>query len=181
MAEMFALADAENDTAWRTEEFGELAGAKLKILGKALNGHLEGLDTVAAPNFKAAPLFLPAQTIFNDPSFGVKRAETYPEPVAVDLPGLLASFAAYLDGEVYTKFKITRIKPGASAYGATARAGFSTSDREINAIWETQWIASETGDPLLLSITLKDYEEVKRNTGEVPLFSDWTRGGACPQ
>ena len=173
LAEMFALVDAENDAAWRTEEFGEMAGAKLAVLAKALNDQAEELETVSAPGFRGTPLFLPAETLFSDRAFEVTRAESYPEPVATALPELLGAFAAHMGGEIRTKFKITRIQPGTSSYGATVRAGFSTADREVNAIWQTEWIASELGEPRLLSIKLEDFEEVKRVTGS-PLFSDCT-------
>ena len=176
LGKVLALADIRNDRVWRSEEFAEHANAQLYRLSAFLAGKstADELESVAAPEFTATPLFLPAGEVFSDHSFTITRAESFPAPSAVGLADVVTALREYLGPDVRTKFKIFKVHPGRPIYSATVLAGFATPDRELNTIWKTGWTPSaEDQRPLLASIELVSFEEVKRKS-DAPLFADCT-------
>ena len=175
LGKVLALADAGKDPAWRTEKFTELAGAQLSKIGDVLAGEAapEILASISAPDFASSSLVVDTVEAFADHSFTVSRGHEFQEPVPGDLATSVKSLAKRL-GAARTKFKIIAVEPGEASYGAVARAGFAGEASEINAIWKMTWVRGESGAaPLLRSVKLTEFEEVKR-TAEQPLFVDCT-------
>ena len=179
-----------SENGWKSEAFGERAEQQLKLLTKLLRKpaiiHPKKLDPVATENFSCPPLRPHRLTqIFRDESLLVRRSTATAADVTHDgivglsqaLTELVKPLATAQD--IRSSLKIFRIH--LTEGGAQTQARFELSGRvpsghwQINATWDSQWSAEEAeSPPRLVSIEVRDYEEVVAATSNGPLFADCT-------
>ena len=181
--------DPSND-GWDTEVFSAAANKQLKQLGKLImSGHLPttgDLSTFLSEDFSCSVLRpTDLQQVFADRSVTVWRPQKYePDSVhhgASELTSALVELTAGLEAasDKYFKFKLFRVIPSDQQTETTSY--FEISGRtasgaiQRSATWKCRW---EPGvgkhGPLLLSITLDDYEEAEVHNSNQTLFSDCT-------
>ncbi len=188
--------DASRD-GWTSEIFSQKADKVLEQLGPLIV-HPQRIDvallwSLAAEDFQCGRL-LPRrlETAFEDGALEVQRAVRGGATLQADgasayrgpsgLGEVLRELAApFRNAEnVHYKFKVYRVEP--STNDVTTRQYLAISGQtpegilEQNASWVTRWAAGYgDGNPLLLSISVVDFEQVTARQSNQPWFVDCTQ------
>lgn len=186
--------DAHKST-WDTEAFNSDAGKQLKALGKLIS-HPESIDethvaAIAAPDINTASLRpTNLSLVFDGSNVTVHRAFEDSDTVAAEPPtvrgvdGLVQSLRSLTQAfegteDVYVKFKIISVETlGESTVTKVyflAAGRSETLAVQQNATWTCSWQrADANAPPLLASITVEAFEEIRSKKGASKMLLDCT-------
>lgn len=189
LADSYRRIDPAED-GWRTEAFSEAASGQLARLAHLLENTNEvsadGIESLASAGFHGKSL-RPTEmvTVFDDRVLAVSR-ERPDAAVPADVDGVAGLVEAFREltsplrdaSDVHVKFKLFQVEPEANAFTTTAyflASGVTSSGAiQINATWKCRWSDVDSPSPLLQSIEVEDYEEVRHQGSSGKLFSDCT-------
>ena len=185
--------DDPSQDGWETEAFSEAATKQLKRIGTFLQQPHElasaDIADITTSDFHSS-LLRPAdlELVFRDDIFQVQRARLIkgdsksnhhfrgPEGFHQALLQLIEPFADA--NNIRTKFKIFRVHADKNAN--TTRQYVQITGQvnggviEQHATWEADWINRPAAAPLLVSLDVLDFEQVRAQTSEGTLFTDCT-------
>lgn len=181
------LLDPEN-TGWQTEAFNEAAGKQLKKLAHALEHpeerKLPTLGKLLAGDFRCSNLKpINAASQLEAPGFSVEQAnvnDPSEQPLLDGAEGLLRAIQSLPEpaGEYHVKFKIVGVKSAANQVETPIYAeggGIATGGRvQWRANWDCVWKRGENSAPRLVSIAVRDYEQLMSPDRPQPWFVDDT-------
>ncbi len=189
--------DPESD-GWKTELFTDHANDQLKQLGKLLTGESDAnpakLESLIGQNFSCGSL-LPdgLNTVFEDQQVVVERSAQDPPGNlfgrSLGQAGFVEALAAFRipfekAKDLRFKFKLFRVNPvdGSDEIETIQYLGISGRTEqgmlEQNSTWTIRWettgqqYSSQT--PLIKSIDVSSFEQVRTSDPEGPLFTDAT-------
>ncbi len=185
--------DPADKDGWSSEVFSDVAGARLKKLGKLLE-HGEPIRPMSIARFlddgfRSTPL-RPEKLgqAFADRAFTVRRAGSEARSAAPSLDGV--SFASQLlEGllpcesprDVHTRFKVVGVEleesrgRGRTAVLAQVSGRHGEGAFQVKTTWDVLWTGADPGDdPRILEIRVRDYEEISTRAPAGPMFADCT-------
>ena len=186
-----------DDSGWNTEALHGATFQQLKKIAKLLSAEEltpQDLSKIVADSFASGPL-LPStlNEVFRDGSLVVRRGDPSQEGqqlqgaggFAEGLQGLIAAVGETSDRRA--KFKQFQVELGEGTVTTTAyyHLGGTRSDGSVeqNSTWSCHWTlpAADT-PPQLISVEVREFEEVVRTASLPTMFSDCTEAvvGAHP-
>jgi hypothetical protein len=192
LASVIAKADPSGDPSWTTEQFSEDAGTRLnKVLIPYLADPAAPVpEGFLAPDFQSTALRPELTTVFQDSAFHVLRPG--PLPQAATFTGadgfrdacaqLRQAFGSAEElKSLRGKAKVVRVEPARNGQPWSTLVYFELSRGPVqqNVEWQCTWHrAAEEATPLLHSITLLRFEEIRLPTPDGsaarPAFADCT-------
>ena len=184
--QLSAALDPKND-GWETEAIAEQAAGQLakivQFLEDPTDNHANGLSSLAHDDFVSGPLWpSDVESVFGNGTFEVRhevvKAGSPTDASGPEHQGASAFAQALMEAPliqsaatgVHAKFKIFRVEAAANEILTEAffeGSGLTTDGAfQQNATWICRWTTPSGNAPMkLVSVTVKDYEEVQYTQG----------------